>query len=340
MIGVPVYAALDGTVVEVQSQSPDFSHGANTRPLDNHVVLDHGGGYQTVYGHLVRASIRARVGQRLLAGTQLGLTGSSGSSTWPHLHFTLRYRGEAVEPFAGACRPGAGGWLAQAALPQGPYVSDLALARAPFTGRRALPWDEGARTGTFVAGRRVVHLRALVAAVAGGTDARVRVLRPDGSLALEAAPVLEDGPSQYHVVARARLALDLDQRGRWLIRLELGGRPVAQAPFAVVRSPAALRNRPPRRISVALEPAAPRALDVVVCRVATPPLSEDPDYDLVRYRFRWSVGRTIVRESTNAALSVALPRASARAGQTIACTVTPSDGRLRGPPATVSVRAG
>ena len=87
---------------------------------------------------------------------------------------------------------------------------------------------------------------------------------------------------------------------------------------------------------MSLEPAAPRAGEVVVCRVSTSLVAEDPDYDIVRYRYRWTAGGRILRQVTSAALSDALRNDAARPGETLSCEVTPSDGKLRGPTASVA----
>jgi murein DD-endopeptidase MepM/ murein hydrolase activator NlpD len=63
------------------------------------VVLAHTSGTQTLYAHMSRIDVR--VGQRLSVGQQLGLVGSSGDATGPHLHFEVRVRGAAVDPLSG-----------------------------------------------------------------------------------------------------------------------------------------------------------------------------------------------------------------------------------------------
>jgi murein DD-endopeptidase MepM/ murein hydrolase activator NlpD len=60
------------------------------------VVVDHEGGLQTRYAHLSRISVMP--GQRVLEGQLLGLVGSTGRSTGPHLHYELRQNGRAVNP--------------------------------------------------------------------------------------------------------------------------------------------------------------------------------------------------------------------------------------------------
>jgi hypothetical protein len=82
----PVKAFRRGKVIDVQT----------TGGLGNHVVVDHGSGVTSVYGHL--ASITAQVGQIVDIDTVLGYEGSTGVSTGPHLHFEIRVNGQVADP--------------------------------------------------------------------------------------------------------------------------------------------------------------------------------------------------------------------------------------------------
>lgn len=62
----------------------------------NTVVVDHGDGMKTLYGHMSRLAIRK--GRRVREGDVVGHVGSTGRSTGPHLHFEVRFRGEPVDP--------------------------------------------------------------------------------------------------------------------------------------------------------------------------------------------------------------------------------------------------
>ncbi len=62
----------------------------------NHVIVDHGNGYQTLYGHL--SSLDVSQGQYVSKGQRLGTMGSTGWSTGPHLHFEIRYGGSYLNP--------------------------------------------------------------------------------------------------------------------------------------------------------------------------------------------------------------------------------------------------
>lgn len=60
------------------------------------VTVDHGDGYHTLYGHLSRVDVIA--GQKVTSGQRLGLVGSTGQSTGPHLHYEVRINGRPVDP--------------------------------------------------------------------------------------------------------------------------------------------------------------------------------------------------------------------------------------------------
>ncbi len=332
-IGVPVFAALDGRVLSVQQGvGGDLNWGPTVSNFDNHVILDHGGDQQSVYGHLAGASIKVKRGQWVPAGTQIGLTASSGNSSWPHLHFTVRQSFAPYEPFGGPCGT-TSGWAQQPAMQEEAWVADVALSTKAFTGKADLPYDEAVRTGAFVRGVRFVNVRVEVRNVAAGGVGRLSIRRPDGSVAYAGALSATGARAGW---AKRRLRLSLSQLGPWTLAYELGGEVAAEARFQVVATQKAVVNRPPNAVTASLEPAAPRAGDVVLCRVETSLVTEDPDFELVRYHYRWISGGRVLRQVTSAALSDAIPNNAARAGETLACEVTPSDGRLRGPVASAT----
>ena len=85
--GTPVHAAADGIVVHAE-----WSGGYGRL-----VVIDHGNGIQTYYGHLSRFEVVA--GQEIRRGDLVGRSGSSGRVTSPHLHYEVRMKGTPVNPY-------------------------------------------------------------------------------------------------------------------------------------------------------------------------------------------------------------------------------------------------
>jgi murein DD-endopeptidase MepM/ murein hydrolase activator NlpD len=85
--GTPIYATGSGTVIRIENKPTGY--GKN-------VVLDHGNGYQTLYGHM--SAFACKVGQKVVKGEKIGLVGSSGTSTAPHVHYEVIYKDQKVNP--------------------------------------------------------------------------------------------------------------------------------------------------------------------------------------------------------------------------------------------------
>jgi len=85
--GTPVHVTADGIVV----------HAGTESGYGKLVVVDHGGGLQTFYGHLSR--IFVQTGQTIHRGELIGAVGSTGRATAPHLHYEVRIGGFAVNPY-------------------------------------------------------------------------------------------------------------------------------------------------------------------------------------------------------------------------------------------------
>lgn len=86
--GTPVKTTMDGKVVYA---------GWNTQGYGNLVIVENGA-YKTYYAHL--SSIPVEVGDTVNAGTTIGISGNTGNSTGPHLHYEIRKNGVAINPTA------------------------------------------------------------------------------------------------------------------------------------------------------------------------------------------------------------------------------------------------
>jgi murein DD-endopeptidase MepM/ murein hydrolase activator NlpD len=85
--GTPIYATANGRVKV---------SGMSSGGYGNHVVIDHGYGYETLYGHMVR--VKSRAGQQVKRGEIIGYVGTTGKSTGPHCHYEVRKNGNKIDP--------------------------------------------------------------------------------------------------------------------------------------------------------------------------------------------------------------------------------------------------
>lgn len=85
--GTPIYATGDGVVARADNTASGYG---------NHVVIKHGFGYETLYGHMSKYNCRA--GQRVKRGDVIGYVGSTGRSQGPHCHYEVHKDGKVVNP--------------------------------------------------------------------------------------------------------------------------------------------------------------------------------------------------------------------------------------------------
>jgi len=85
--GTPIYSTGDGLIEIADNLAQGYG---------NHVVINHGFGYQTLYGHMSKIAVHAN--QKINRGQLIGYVGSTGLSTGPHLHYEVIKNGEKVNP--------------------------------------------------------------------------------------------------------------------------------------------------------------------------------------------------------------------------------------------------
>jgi len=85
--GTPIYATGNGTVKKTKKSRRGFG---------NHIVIDHGYGYESLYAHMQKYTVRR--GQEVKRGDLIGYVGNSGKSTAPHLHYEVHKDGKKVNP--------------------------------------------------------------------------------------------------------------------------------------------------------------------------------------------------------------------------------------------------
>ena len=85
--GTTIYATGDGVVERIEFDG---------RGYGNHVVIRHGYGYETLYGHMSKILVRS--GMKIKRGDRIGLVGSTGASTAPHCHYEVMKDGKKIDP--------------------------------------------------------------------------------------------------------------------------------------------------------------------------------------------------------------------------------------------------
>lgn len=85
----PVYSVADGTIEKVEYSFLSYGH---------HLVINHGSGFRSLYAHL--GKIFVKTGEKVKKNTIIGLVGTTGLTTGPHLHFEFSDHGQSINPLA------------------------------------------------------------------------------------------------------------------------------------------------------------------------------------------------------------------------------------------------
>jgi hypothetical protein len=208
--GVDVLAAAPGTVLRLRDGMDDVSvkdigaAAIKDREAGNSVIVDHGDGWVTQYGHMKKGSIAVKVGQQVKTGDKLGQVGLSGNTEFPHLHFEVRHNDTVIdpatdEPMGAGCRLSKHSmWALDVKenftyVPTGLLGSGFALAK---------PEAEAARHGAYTAVSPSKDSPALVfwVDVFGLQPADIVMLSvtgPDGAILTESATPIDKAKDQY-----------------------------------------------------------------------------------------------------------------------------------------------
>jgi murein DD-endopeptidase MepM/ murein hydrolase activator NlpD len=197
--GQIVVAAASGVIVSKTDGEPDMNCiGTSNRDVAvtaNQVTLQHADGSRTLYLHLKSGTTTPKaVGAAIVAGEYLGVVGSSGYSSGPHLHFEVRgTANEVIDPWAGQCNPTSTGlWLQQEPY-YAPQVLAILPAAAPYTANSEvygsctdITRDSKPETA-YLTGKwhydagEAITIHIFVRDLQRNETAVMRLLRPDGS---------------------------------------------------------------------------------------------------------------------------------------------------------------
>lgn len=319
-----IFAVAAGVVIQADDGYEDRRTNCNhpDPSCGNSVTLDHGNGYQSVYCHMKKGSVAVSPGQRVSEGDALGLVGSSGCSSGPHLHFEVRHHGLPLDPFVGPCNSSPPVGLIRPNSRASSVNSDVRLSgqcSEPFSKKfyfkpsellvtvvsrfsnlpdnAVIRW-EWVQNGAVYASREVTVTDALC-----GAGWVWCYFRPNAT-----------GPGSVRIYLDGKLSWEQPYLG-----VSAGFDPPA--------------NEPPAKPGIVFR-GPPVGGQAVWVDVATP--SFDRNYDHVHYRFEWFVDGRFVNERTTSALSDALSAGLILDAKSILCRVTALDGLEESEPADIS----
>jgi murein DD-endopeptidase MepM/ murein hydrolase activator NlpD len=94
--GIDIGGSVNGQAADSIGGGKVTEVGYDENGYGNYVVVDHGGGYTSLYGHLQKATVKQ--GDTVSAGQQVGVIGSTGKSSGPHLHLRVHKNGQSIDP--------------------------------------------------------------------------------------------------------------------------------------------------------------------------------------------------------------------------------------------------
>ena len=225
-------AAAPGTILVRVDGNSDRSCAAGGGNA-NLIVIQHADGSTAIYGHFKNGSVTPKlVGEAVAAGEYLGIVGSSGSSTGPHLHFEVHdsgtYPGPLLDPYDGLCETLALGslWMQQPAYRQ-PTINHASTGfAAPLI--PACPGQETPNEKRLFVNGDPIYFRAYVRDLTTGLQLAFAIHRPDGSLYQSTNfTATQDYNAAY--VSWSNPGFGGGAAGRWTFDVTLAGIPRSRA---------------------------------------------------------------------------------------------------------------
>jgi murein DD-endopeptidase MepM/ murein hydrolase activator NlpD len=215
--GVEILAAAPGRVTGGRNDMEDVSirvagkAAIAGKECGNGVLIEHADGWSTQYCHMAKGSVRVKPGDQIKTGQPIGLVGLSGDTEFFHLHFTVRYRGKVVDPFAfgapeKACGAGRSLWAASLGE-QMQYrpreIIDFGFAGIAPTMELIESGEVEKHAVTQDADALVAYVRAI--GLQAGDQQTLAVQGPGGaSMPTNALPALDRDKAQFLVLAGKR----------------------------------------------------------------------------------------------------------------------------------------
>lgn len=180
--GVSVFSIADGVVYETRDGLYDRNKRWENGGLGNYIAIIHKGKYLTYYGHLRKNSIQLKQGDSVTAGQVIGMVGSSGYSSGPHLHLEVKKDGHIIDPFLGECNNSKDSfWTDEPLYDTLTYAIDMGFV--PYIPNADTLKERFRVTDTFSMNTdKVICFWVLMHGLHSGDKTRIEWLKPDGTL--------------------------------------------------------------------------------------------------------------------------------------------------------------
>ncbi len=204
--GMVVVAAADGVVTATRDGVEDVAVKDNSDSradiskygLGNTVILSHGDGWTSAYGHMLKGSVLVREGDQVSAGQPLGMVGLSGLTSFPHVHFMVKYNDKAIDPFTGLKQDPACGDTSETLWTQDALAELQYIRTAMLVGGFAdvVPNEDDALNGVYdqtmvrADGEAIVFWYHIIGANKGDTET-VTITGPDGRVVVDREKVYQ-----------------------------------------------------------------------------------------------------------------------------------------------------
>jgi hypothetical protein len=317
--------------------------------LTNYIGIHHGGDRYCWYESLKQGSASVEVGDEVRAGQQIAQVASSGSTDWPGLRFsTWEPTGNVdewipVEPYAGSCNPGQSGWENQVDIPVGAKCRDFGITTTnlnTFFADEIYSWRPPLE-GSITLDHDRLWLWTYATDIGILSTYRLQFYDPSGNLNYDTGTEWLNFSSTSYRQFITWFVWDIPGLhtipGTWTVNVIVNDAPYLNFELEVLEPGNILPNRPPENILTTISPQNATKDDILTCKVNTVQVP-DPDWDLVRYQYTWTIGGEVVRDVISAGKADHLPRLEACDGAVVECQVIPSDGALTGPTSISRIR--
>lgn len=179
-----IIAAADGVIINKRDGYADTNCDNNGNPNWNGFIIEHADGSRTHYLHFKKNTLNAKeIGDVVSAGEFLGIAGSSGSSTIPHLHFEVRKAGNVlVDPYAGECNSmNSESWWQIQEPYKVPSVNEIST-HSVSTLDTDCPNIEDPYFKTNFSQGDMLYLRLFLRDISDGDSIRIKITKPDQSV--------------------------------------------------------------------------------------------------------------------------------------------------------------